>query len=83
MGTSITPTFRIEVDTEPRTMGTTTMAWNTKINGRPTSANVHKWFNAMNESFQPGGVNEHAGITFTGCRVIRQATRETVVSFAL
>ena len=83
MGYSITPTFRVLVTSEPLTAKATPMVWNTKINGRPTIQNVKRWFHGMNESFLPGGVNGHcAPFHFTSCKVIRQATGETVVSIA-
>lgn len=57
MGRSYTPAYRIEA--ECNVPGMSFFAWDVKIHGKPTDANAEKYRVSMNDSFQPGGVNEH------------------------
>jgi hypothetical protein len=77
----MTPTFRIET----RLLGSiaTPAVWPTKHLGRPSDSTLATWVRDFEASTEPGGVNEHLGAEFvTAARVIRQATGETVASYA-
>lgn len=57
MGRSYTPTYRVEYQTD--TARWQTMCWDTASHGRPNTASLEKWRRSYNESFAPGGDNEH------------------------
>ena len=82
MGKSYTPTFRVEYRDNTRKNGH--MTWDCKRDGRPTVANLEKWRQGYNESFNPGGVNfgvsQAVGVVIhiVSAKLIRQATGETV-----
>lgn len=86
MGRSYTPTYRVETKENPRTAHISTTCWNVKSYGRPTQANVDKWRDAMNASFQPGGVNDHCNLPggevrhVRMARVVRQSSGEVVMT---
>lgn len=73
MGRSYTPKYRIEFD------NSTPFSWDSKSYGRPTIVNLRKFRDSMNDSFLPGGANEHIkGWKVMGCKVVNQFTGETV-----
>lgn len=82
MGRSTTPTFRAEV--KGNNWNFEMFGWDCKRNGRPTQANVDRYRDSLNKSFQPGGVNWHVsesrGVVahVSEVRVIRQAGGEVV-----
>jgi len=79
MGRSTTPTFRTEVVDQE---GIHHMTWNCKTHGRPTNANAETFRKMLNNSYLPGGVNEHISKHFilhtSKVSVIRQSTGEVV-----
>lgn len=82
MGHSTTPTFRTEV--KGNTHNFEMFRWDCKTNGRPTQKNVDRYRSALNKSFQPGGVNFHAGERVAAhvseVNVIRQAGGDVVAT---
>lgn len=90
MGRSITPTYRVEYsdnDGVQRRPFAKSMGWNGKSAGRATQANLQKWRDTFNASFERGGVNEHistaAGfvVRIGNCRIVEQATDRVVATF--
>lgn len=83
MGRSVTPTFRTEVRANIGRYGS--FGWDCKVNGRPTQKNADAYRDHMNQSFCPGGVNDHIsksrGVVphISEVKVIRQSTGEVVV----
>ncbi len=81
MGRSTTPTFVARTTDQT---GTHVVAWNFKTYGKPTDAKAEAFRTKLNESFQPGGVNEHcltregAIIHTSKVEVVRQANNEIV-----
>ena len=81
MGKSYTPTFRVEYQDNT---GSNHMAWHSKRDGRPTVANLEKWRQEYNKSFNIDGVNFHASmhcgviIHINKAKLIRQSTGEVV-----
>lgn len=57
MSYTSTPAYRIETRSNDRKGSYTPMAWNAKVYGRATLANLEKFMNAYNESFQEHGCN--------------------------
>jgi len=77
-----TPTYRVEVKAN-RPMGM--FAWDTRkgLGGAATEANLEKWRQSYNTSFQVGGVNgPSAGsdiiVHISSAKLIRQSTGEVV-----
>jgi len=77
-----TPTYRVEVKAN-RPMGM--FAWDTRkgLDGAATEANLEKWRQSYNTSFQVGGVNgPSAGsdiiVHISSAKLIRQSTGEVV-----
>ena len=87
MGRSYTPVYRVEYATNARGVHHTAMVWDCKRYGKPTRANLIKWREGYNKSFEPGGVNEHCSnavgyiIWINRARIIRQKTDEVVAEF--
>jgi hypothetical protein len=80
MSRSTTPTYRVEV-TANKPMGN--FAWHGKQDGRATEANLEKWRQSYNTSFQIGGVNgprndDDIIVHISSARLIRQSTGEQV-----
>lgn len=91
MGKSYTPTFRVEYrdNTNAQILSFNPMAWDCKMDGRPTVANLEKWRQGYNKSFNPGGVNFHVSkeigviIHISNAKLIRQSTGEVVAETAM
>lgn len=81
MGTTTTPTYRVEISVfGPFTW--TAQAWATKHYGRPTDATLAAAVADIEASTRPEGVNAHLGETVvSSARVIRQATDEVVAAY--
>jgi hypothetical protein len=82
MGHSTTPTYRVEVNAN-RPMGM--FGWNGRQDGAATEANLEKWRQSYNTSFQVGGVNGPINdgdiiVHISSARLIRQSTGETVAT---
>jgi len=82
MGHSTTPTYRVEVKAN-RPMGM--FAWDTRkgLDGAATEANLERWRQSYNASFQVGGVNGPRAdsdiiIHISSAKLIRQSTGEVV-----
>ena len=81
MGRSTTLTFIAETTDQT---GTYVITWNTKTHGKPTDENAARYRKGLNDSFLPGGVNEHvitregAVIHTSKVKVIRQSSGEVV-----
>ena len=73
MGLITTPTHRVEYQTNIGHM--TPGAWDNRNEGRPTDAGAEAHRVMLNESFQPGGVNEHCLVD----GAIMHATKVTVI----
>ena len=85
MGRSYTPKFRIEYVSVG--CGITKACWDGKFYGKPTVASLTKHAVGLNDSFKPGGVNEHVSKSFPGARVtsarvVRQADGEVIVTWS-
>jgi hypothetical protein len=90
MGSSSTPTYRVEYRDQGRTWQSA--IWNVKAgpnrtgHGQPTDENAEKWRKAMNASFQAGGTNAHlAGMAgyvphINAVRIVHQATGRVVAT---
>lgn len=85
MGRVVTPKYRVEFT---MTLGRRdSQVWDCRHNGRPTEKNLRAWREAMNHSFEHGGVNEHISQMlgrverYFNCRVVNQFTGEVVVEF--
>ena len=89
MGRVVTPTFRLEIETDSPRFRFSNQAWNVRSNntavpgsGQPTPDNIARWVRDFEASCQPGGCNSHVGIThITKARIIRQATDEVVAEW--
>ncbi len=76
MGTTYTPTFRVELD------GCEARAWNSKRHGRPTDDNLARYVRITNESYLPGGCNEHLNSApHWSARLIRQSNGQVVAEW--
>jgi hypothetical protein len=58
------------VEVAPPTYALTPYSWSAKQHGRPTEANLAKFVEVHNKSFEPGGVNAHVGV-----RIVRAYLR--------
>lgn len=88
MGKSYTPTFRVEYrDNASRT--TSDMIWDCKTDGQPTVANLEKWRQGYNRSFNHGGTNYHVSLSIgiivhiNKAWIVRQSTDEIVAATAM
>jgi hypothetical protein len=83
MGNTRTPVYRVEFKNDHGKV-VTPASWDVKgINGKgkPNAENLKKYVDAMNSSFEPGGVNEHCGIdTKVSEAVIVRQKDDTVVA---
>lgn len=80
MSRDTTPTYRVEVEAN-RPMGM--FGWNGRQDGAATEANLEKWRQSYNESFQVGGVNgpiagDDIIVHISNAKLIRQSTGEVV-----
>lgn len=90
MGTTRTPTYRVEYRDQGRAWQTA--IWNVKAgvnrtgHGAPTDANAEAWRKGMNLSFQAGGTNAHlAGARgyvphINAVRIVHQASGRVVAT---
>lgn len=80
MGRHYTPTYRIEITTDRPRIAETPWSWKPAY-GRANATNLARFLAKTNESFAPGGVNEHAGpLTITSARLVHQATGTVVAT---
>lgn len=81
MGYITTPKYRAEIRTIQLATGerqVVTVAWK----GRATEKLLSAYCDALTEGTQPGGVNEHLGITLVGgAKIIEQKTGMTVITW--
>lgn len=80
MGRSTTPTYRVEVIAN-KVFGL--FAWNGRQDGAATEANLEKWRQSYNTSFQVGGVNgprndDDIVVHISSAKLVRQSTGEVV-----
>ena len=80
MGCSTTPTYRVEVTANK---SLSNFAWHGRQDGAATEANLEKWRQGYNASFQVGGVNgprsdDDIIVHISSARLIRQSTGEQV-----
>ena len=80
MGRSTIPTYRVEVKAN-KPMGM--FGWNGRQDGAATEANLEKWRQSYNTSFQIGGVNGPTSdseiiVHISSAKLIRQSTGEVV-----
>jgi hypothetical protein len=80
MGRSTTPTYRVEVTANK---SLSDFAWYRSQDGAATEANLEKWRQGYNDSFQVGGVNgprdeNDVIVHISAARLIRQSTEEQV-----
>lgn len=63
MGKTLTPRYVVRRASiaNGAELGPFLAAWDTKQDGRPTSANLDRWRDAFNLSLMPGGSNDHIG----------------------
>jgi len=78
--TTTTPTYRVEVKAN-KPMGM--FGWNGRQDGAATEANLEKWRQSYNTSFQVGGVNGPINdgdiiVHISSAKLIRQSTGELV-----
>jgi hypothetical protein len=85
MGRSYTPKYVVRIT---MTLGRQdSQIWDSRHNGRPTAKNLSAWRDAMNRSFERGGVNEHVSAAlgrverYFNCAVVNQFTGATVAEF--
>ena len=84
MGRSVTPTYRVEIESTPDCHMTAAI-WR-KEYGRPTEANIKVYVEKFNESLKPGGCNEHIGKAhpesrMLGATIVRQADGKVMASY--
>lgn len=80
MSRSTTPTYRVEVKAN-KPIGM--FGWNGRQDGAATEANLEKWRQSYNTSFQVGGVNGPINdgdiiVHISSAKLIRQSTGEVV-----
>lgn len=88
MGRSTTPKYRIEFTTTRPGCWCTPQFWDVRGrngcpgNGLPTTQNIEKWVQALEESCQPGKPNAHVGpLQIKTARIVNQFTGEVVASW--
>lgn len=71
-----------------RALRFTTSVWPTRKNrggGRPTAANLTRYIEGTNESFLPGGVNDHLStdgtVRILGAQIVNQFTGEVRATY--
>jgi len=82
MGTTTTPTFRVELTTvrlrDGKRFHDVLIGWR----GRATDAKLAEYVETFDAATRAGGVNAHLGVQqTTRAKVVRQATGETVATF--
>jgi len=90
MGRSRAIKYVVSAKCSPATAALTQMEWrvtrdgNIPGDGKPTEANLAKWVAVYNASFQPGGVNQHAGpLTIVSAKIVRQADYRIMAEYAM
>lgn len=90
MGTSYTPTYRVEYNDSPFCVAWNGIeTWDCKNYGRPSVKNLTEWRNRRNASMQAGGVNQHIPQALgyiphiSHARIVRQTTGEVVTEFTM
>lgn len=91
MGTSTTPTYRIEWQDNRGSWKS--QAWTVRSgtnktgHGQPTEANIRRWRDKFNASFELGGVNEGVSraagyvVRAGNCRIVHQLSGRVVARF--
>ena len=92
MGRSRTPTHIVrytQVVEGEHQIRFTDSAWPTQAKrggGRPTQANLTRYIEGTNESFEPGGVNEHLSqrgtVRILGAEIVNQHTGEVKATYS-
>lgn len=77
MGRIVTPAFRVEAIRRGGNV-VDLYAWDSKVYGRPNGDNLLRFLEKYNESFRPGGINEHVDREYLEARLIRQSTGAVV-----
>lgn len=83
MGTSSTPTYRVEMSAGPK-FHYTPAAWRIAGMGVPKDDNLKRYVETFERSTYPGGGNAHLGVTtIITAKIVNQRTGDIVAFYAV